>query len=557
MTRARRSKTTLSQDFMEYSRFFWKHRRATLAIVLFMVVWVRWGFAYTVLLWLLVEANLWVWVWGSRWLREAKASGQPPSLWLAFKVSRLEKRRRKYLAKQWASACASLGITRGQTVPNLTNVRATAAGDLVAYTAAGRLKPGAIDELAKHSDALAGSIGCKEATVRPTAPGCAEVTFYWSDPLSRVLPLPGLPMPKEGQIAFGVLRDGSPATIQQDLSTLIGGSTGSGKSGVIWAMLADLVRRKVPVRLYVSDPKGGIELQALGRHVGEKLGSLEVREYVTTPADTIKMVERVEGALTKRQRVQQSRKLTKPTEENPLVVVLLDELLVLSLMLKKGTDSPLGRILFTGRASLYVVWANTQLGHASELGSVRNLFAQRIAFRTSTAETTDTILGNQATVRGARCHLLDKQSDRGVGFAAAEDDSLQKFRAALVTDAEMKQVASGVVPAGMVLDAPVRFKKCAVYRLYNARRELLYVGISQRPRKRMVEHAADKTWWGEVDPAATEVVWLVDVRAARVEERRAIRDELPKYNVTHQVRWNPLRRRPRPVVVEGEVVDAA
>lgn len=495
---------------------------------------------------LLVPVALWTFygvTLAVQWARKRRwatvAAGQPaPTTRALVRAFYTDRKRLSHLARQWRVACTIQRLTAGtdKIVPRLYDVTPTLDGDVTARIASGRIGV-SVDDVQKHAPRVAEVIGCREVVVTRTAPGCAALTFYWSDPIGRVLPVAELPVSKPGLVSYGIRRDGAPATVRQDLSVLIGGLTGSGKSSCCWAMLADLVRSGVPVDLYVSDPKGGIELAPLGRHVGEQMGNLRVRQYVTTAADTLKMVEDIERAMRSRQRTQQGKGLT-PSRDNPLVVTILDELLPLHEMIRQGTKSKLGQVLFEGRASLYVVWANSQVGHASELGALRNLIPQRLSFATPTAETTDTILGTGAEARGAKCSRLE---DVGVGFAASDDTrTVEKFRAAYVRAEDMDRIAAGVAPEGMTRKTPAQARRCALYRAYNAEDELLYIGITDNPRRRFAEHKRDESWWAEeVDEAAIEVTWRQDEATARAEEQQAIKDELPRYNTTHNAA-NPL-----------------
>jgi len=75
----------------------------------------------------------------------------------------------------------------------------------------------------------------------------------------------------------------------------------------------------------------------------------------------------------------------------------------------------------------------------------------------------------------------------------------------------------------------------ALYRLYNADGVLLYIGESNNPVERYVEHRDTKEWWPEV--ASHSIYWSTKGREAVQEmEKEAIRDEWPIYNVAHQPR---------------------
>lgn len=72
-----------------------------------------------------------------------------------------------------------------------------------------------------------------------------------------------------------------------------------------------------------------------------------------------------------------------------------------------------------------------------------------------------------------------------------------------------------------------------VYRLYDANKALLYVGITWHPFARWTAHAASKAWWGEVRFGSLKE--YPDDRSARDAETIAIHAERPRHNI-HQVR---------------------
>ena len=79
----------------------------------------------------------------------------------------------------------------------------------------------------------------------------------------------------------------------------------------------------------------------------------------------------------------------------------------------------------------------------------------------------------------------------------------------------------------------------ALYRFYDARETLLYVGISNDPRRRWKEHAQTKAWYPEVHHQA--LTWYDSERSARRAETRAIRQESPRFNIAGAIR--PVRAR--------------
>ena len=70
--------------------------------------------------------------------------------------------------------------------------------------------------------------------------------------------------------------------------------------------------------------------------------------------------------------------------------------------------------------------------------------------------------------------------------------------------------------------------RTAVYRLYDASEELLYVGISKDFGTRWKQHAKDQSWWLEVQ--SQTVRWHDSRKAAKVMETAAIKTERPIHN---------------------------
>ena len=90
--------------------------------------------------------------------------------------------------------------------------------------------------------------------------------------------------------------------------------------------------------------------------------------------------------------------------------------------------------------------------------------------------------------------------------------------------------------------------KTALYRLYDAEGELLYVGISLSAIQRLSDHMKGKLWAEDI--ARVDVAWYDSRTDALAAEAKAIRAEWPRHNVQHNKRT--------PVEEEwfGRVVDA-
>ncbi|MFE9736135.1 GIY-YIG nuclease family protein [Streptomyces sp. NPDC005863] len=82
---------------------------------------------------------------------------------------------------------------------------------------------------------------------------------------------------------------------------------------------------------------------------------------------------------------------------------------------------------------------------------------------------------------------------------------------------------------------PDRTARTAIYRLYDATDDLLYVGISINPDARFRAHRIDKPWWLDVE--AVQIDWLDSRLAAEQAETEAISTESPRYNLHQTQAW--------------------
>ncbi len=538
-----------------------RHWRVTGPALFFWFLWGSAGFTSAVLLFGVLVALV---------LTARVAWGRSTEGWTGSpdpRASVEDMRAKAALRKQWPLACRSaklLGPENGEP-PRLTRLRGNGHGTLTARVESGRIGVPVVD-VVKSASRLADVIGCREVVVTPDGPGVASLAFHWKDPIGRLLPLADLPIAPEHQLAYGIRQDGSVASIRASQSVLIGGLTRHGKSNLIWSLLADALRQGMHIDLYVSDPKGGVELDQLETALGREHGLLRVRYYARTAQATVQMCDEAEKAMHCRQHYMKKNGVRKiqPSEENPLVVVILDETLPLTDLLKKGTDSSLGRIAYTGAAAGYVVWANTQVAQVDSIGRFRDLIPQRVCFATSAREVTDAVLGAGAEAMGARCSEINEP---GVGYSHSEGDKrYKKFRAAMVTDAETRMIAEGRLPAKVVNAAQEAYdraaeestasksrkdRRTALYRWFYIDSEeygdsLGYVGISYDVLRREQQHSAALRDFMEGN-VRREVVYYETRAEAEAAEKLAIEMERPIHNKVHNTenrrRWRRSRER--------------
>lgn len=81
--------------------------------------------------------------------------------------------------------------------------------------------------------------------------------------------------------------------------------------------------------------------------------------------------------------------------------------------------------------------------------------------------------------------------------------------------------------------------RTALYRLYSAAGDLLYIGVTGNPEARFASHASTKPWWPEV--ARHEIAWFATRELAELAEDEAILTEHARYNVA----GSPWASKPR------------
>lgn len=93
-----------------------------------------------------------------------------------------------------------------------------------------------------------------------------------------------------------------------------------------------------------------------------------------------------------------------------------------------------------------------------------------------------------------------------------------------------------------------------LYRFYNRRDQLLYVGITYfKGIRRFSQHKRSKGWWEEVDTIRVE--HFTDRIAAREAELKAIERENPRYNLADVPATPPEVQYPEPALVTVQVLE--
>jgi FtsK/SpoIIIE family len=416
------------------------------------------------------------------------------------------------LSRLWPEACEAGGVLtrRGGTALPLKRRRIESHGltFLVRNGKGGRT----VDDVRKGSGGVAAVLGCDSIGVYEESAALCQMTLSWGDPTTQDLTFADLPVSPYKYAAFGVSRDGQAASLATYLSVLCCGLSGSGKSSLVWAFLAGLLRDKVPFAVTVIDPAGGVEFNYLRK-------APYLKKYVDKPGEVKTTVTNFRDAMRCRWDAMQDKgiRFHEPTEEEPLRILIIDELLLLGDILKEGANSPLAEVLFGGRKAAYIVFGLSQLSQVDAIGRVRDLFVQRVCLATKSREMTEAVLGPGAESEGARCSKIT-EDQAGVGYLMnGKKRQYIRFRSVYISDDDARLIASGQLPStDGVIKAPsgmnasweaLRKRKTAVYWYYSVGDgRLIYVGIAVNPNERMPEHKKD-WWWPQVDETKTRVQW--------------------------------------------------
>jgi hypothetical protein len=400
-------------------------------------------------------------------------------------------------------------------------------------------------DLIKLERKFASAFFCDRVTIKSVSPSMAHVVWEWGHHLRKQIRAWEVPSVEQTAgkpplAAFGIQANGLPAYVVSNLSILVGGMPGGGKSSTIWAIVNALAAVE-HIRLRIVDPSG-MEFGAAKNHLDGPL----VYDYISDPdRPGARPMEdfwaKLEADFNARLDSCDRRGVRRhiPTKEEPLDVLIIDEILPLAGELKKGsTQHIVGRILYLGRKAGYIVLGASQAAQVDVMGRIRDLFPQRLSHQTQTRYATEAFLGDGAEADGAACSKLQPGIDVGIFYMAeAGTSGYTACRSALIDDADIERILQGLRP----IPAPVNSlhdRQTSVYALYGETGDLLYVGIaaSDRLYDRWDEHRRTKPWWDEVADMK-EVDSYPDRALAETAEAMLIRKRQPKYNKQHNTNY--------------------
>ncbi|GLW32969.1 FtsK/SpoIIIE domain-containing protein [Actinoplanes regularis] len=337
----------------------------------------------------------------------------------------LAKLRRLVYRRRWMAAMvtANLAISydKRTIIPQIRRVRCRAGGcdEVLVRMVTGQIP----DDFAKASERLAHTFGVRQVKAMPGPTyGSVVLVLMRGDTLQETVePFPVPFTPDFTALPIGVQEDGGLYYLRLfGTQVLIVGATGSGKGSAIWSIVRALAGGVASglVELWGLDPKGGMEL-GIGRPLFAKFASRDFAEMAA-------MLEH--AAATAQDRAARLAGRTRqhvPTEDEPLIVLVIDELANLTAylterQLKDRIKAALGIVLTQGRAVGVHVVAAIQ-DPRKEVLPARGLFPTRIGLRLSEPAEVDLVLGDNMRDRGALCDRIP-QTQPGTGFVVLEGD---------------------------------------------------------------------------------------------------------------------------------------
>jgi DNA segregation ATPase FtsK/SpoIIIE, S-DNA-T family len=349
---------------------------------------------------------------------------------------------------RWRTAMMLSGLggrfNGDEYVPRVVRVRAGRYCDRVTVRMVAGQQPA---DWGRRLDALAHAFGARSCQVRELRrrPGYLQLLVGRRDPLAQVVP--ALPTPAVVDLAavpIGRREDGQPWTVPvRGSHTLIAGATGAGKGSVLQSMIRGLAPtiRDGLVKLWALDPKGGMELAA-GRPLFDRFAHRTAAEFAGLLEEAVAVMD------DRAARLMGITREHTPTTDEPLIVVLVDELAALTAYAARDErnriNAALAQLISRGRAVGVVIVAALQ-DSRKEIIPFRNLIPTRIALSLVEPDETDLVLGKGARDKGADCSRIPLRS--GIGWVWCDGESEPaRVRAAWVTDADIAHTAATYTP---------------------------------------------------------------------------------------------------------------
>jgi DNA segregation ATPase FtsK/SpoIIIE, S-DNA-T family len=258
-----------------------------------------------------------------------------------------------------------------------------------------------------------------------------------TDPHAEPIPWPGQWVTSVTKpMDIGLSEDGRPVRVLLlRRNVLIGGIMGSGKSGILNLIIANLAACR-DVILWGIDMKGGMELQPWATCF-EKLAF--------TPEQATALFREAAGRLDERaaRMAAEGKRVWEPTPDDPALIIIVDEWAELPEQAHAYADS-LARL---GRAVAVNLIAATQRPTLAAMGkntAIRSQMDTRLCLRVREPRDADLILGQGMMNSGWHAHKLTQPGEFLI--SSPEHTLPERNRAYLLTDARRDYHASHCAP---------------------------------------------------------------------------------------------------------------
>jgi hypothetical protein len=351
-------------------------------------------------------------------------------------------RRTRYGAT-WAAGMAACDLVKLDKYPTIRKVEPLSWADRILV----KLPKGiAAEDVQRRVPQLADTFNAQAVRVRRGKPGTAWIELSNGSGLAQAIPPGALPdMLALDAIHLGLQENGRPWTLQLrhpvegSRHVAIFGMTGSGKSGLLWMLLRQLAPG-------LAD--GTVKIAAIDCKLGLELGEAQPISEWFAHDEHGPMADLLEQlAKDARERGQRMRALGLkqhvPTVDEPLVVVVIDEVLQLigpgaEKDVRDRATAALRILLQQGRALGYSVIATTLNPEKNTFGPLRDDFYAVIGLRLKNRHHVTMVYGEGARDDGALCDKLEL-----AGTAFVEIDGVQGYmlvRSAHVTQADRDEL---------------------------------------------------------------------------------------------------------------------
>lgn len=344
--------------------------------------------------------------------------------WWAHRRRRARVRVERTLAA-WPDIARAVGLA-GSAVMSATV-------DLWGWRARFRLARGqTIADVMARIPAIESGLGTFRGAVRiyPTPDDRAnrfELRVLDSDPHADAIPWPGPSITSVTEPAeLGPFEDAIPCRVLfLRRHAMVGGSTGSGKSGGLNVLMGNLTACQDAV-IWAVDLKRGMELGPWAGCIGR---------LATTPEQATALLRDAVAVLKGRAEYLASiaRRTWEPSAEMPALIILIDEYAELAEEAPEAM-SDTDTIARLGRAVAVTLVAATQRPTQKVMGqgAVRSQMDLRICFRVREQRDVDLVLGQGMLKAGWNAHKLNAPGKFLI--SAPEHDIPRRARAYLVTD---------------------------------------------------------------------------------------------------------------------------